>query len=64
MKYLIAGVLKVRSPSGVKELRSSDLVTLPKDIALQLIEGGRVKPFYPDCFSRTSCLKRPSWRPL
>ncbi|MBZ0220890.1 MAG: hypothetical protein K8I01_10720 [Candidatus Methylomirabilis sp.] len=57
MKYQVIGTLKVRTPSGVRELRSGETVTLPGDMAFRLVESGRVKPFSPDCFSPDGTLE-------
>lgn len=43
-KYQIVGVLKVRTPSGVKELQAGEMVTLPDDMAEPLLAQGRIKP--------------------
>lgn len=57
MKYQVISALKVRTPFGVRELKSGDLVALPEDMALGLIEGGKVKLFCPDCFSPDGLLE-------
>lgn len=57
MKYRVVDTLKVRTPSGVRELKPGDMVVLPEDMALRLIESGKVKPFCPDCFSPDETLE-------
>ncbi|MBI5888927.1 MAG: hypothetical protein HZB82_09530 [Deltaproteobacteria bacterium] len=57
MKYQVVGSLKVRTMSGVRQLKSGDFISLPDDMALRLIKGGRVKPFSPDCFSQNGTLE-------
>lgn len=57
MKYQVIDTFKVRTPSGVKELKPGDMVVLPEDMALRLVESGRIKPFRPDCFSPDGTLE-------
>ena len=57
MKYQVIGTLKVRTPLGVKELKPGDTVVLPEDMALRLIESGKVKPSCHDCFSPDGTLE-------
>lgn len=57
MKYQVIGALKVRTLSGVRELKTGDLIALPDDMAIRLIKGGRVRPLSPDCFSPDGTLE-------
>ena len=57
MKYEVIGSLKVRTLSGIKELKSGDLVTLLDDMAFRLIESGRIRHFPHDCFSPDGTLE-------
>lgn len=57
MRFQVTGALKVRTQFGVRELQPGDVVAMPEDMALRLIEGGRVKPFSPDCFSPDGTLE-------
>ena len=57
MKYQVIGILKVRTLSGVRELKSGDLVALLDDMAIRLIKDGRVKRLPPDCFSPDGTLE-------
>lgn len=43
-KYTVVSTLKVRTPSGVRELKSGDVVALPDDMAGPLMDKGRVRP--------------------
>ncbi|OGQ50780.1 MAG: hypothetical protein A3J24_01530 [Deltaproteobacteria bacterium RIFCSPLOWO2_02_FULL_53_8] len=47
MKYQVIGTIKVRTKSGVRELKSGDLVALPEDMAKNLLEQGRIKTIVP-----------------
>jgi hypothetical protein len=57
MKYEVIGILKVRTLSGVRELKSGDVVALPEDMALRLIKDGKIKRLSPDCFSPDGTLE-------
>lgn len=57
MTYQLLTPLKVKTPEGIRELQAGEVIALPEDMALQLMEGGRIKPFSPDCFSPDGTLE-------
>lgn len=44
MTYQLLTPLKVKTPEGIRELQAGELIALPEDMALRLIEKGKVKP--------------------
>lgn len=57
MKYQVIGTLKVRTTSGVRLLKSDDLIVLPDDMAIRLVKDRRVRRLSPDCFSLDGTLE-------
>lgn len=43
-KYQVIASLKARTPEGIRELQAGEIIALPEDMALRLIEDGKVKP--------------------
>lgn len=53
MTYRVLAPLKVKTPQGVRELQAEEMITLPEDMALRLIEGGKIKPLHGPTSART-----------
>ncbi len=43
-RYRVVASLKVRTPEGIRVLQAGEVIALPEDMALRLIEGGKIKP--------------------
>lgn len=59
MNYQVLSRLKVKTQEGIRELQVGEVIVLPEDTALRLIEGGKVKPVEtsPDCFDSEGVLE-------
>lgn len=57
MNYEVLSPLKVRTPEGIRELQTGEVVTLPAGEVSWLLESGKVKPSSPDCFSPDGLLE-------
>jgi len=57
MTYEVLTTLKVKTLEGVRDIEPGEIITLPESVALRLLEGGRVKPYDPDCFSGDGTLE-------
>lgn len=44
MTCQVLTLLKVSTPEGIRELQAGEVIALPEDMALQLIEKGKVSP--------------------
>jgi|GEM_PF-6405989 hypothetical protein len=43
MNYLVLVPLKVKTPEGIREVQTGKVVSMSEDLALRLIQGGKVK---------------------
>lgn len=59
MSYQVLGQLKVKTPSGIRELQAGAVIDLPESMALRLIKGGKIKPVEssPDYFDPEGVLQ-------